>query len=138
MAAKKSSGGGGIKGFLTRAGSSFYAGGMYAKEKGMWLAQKAGRIGFIIATTSIVTLMPLIFEITREGQVRAGCLRLRQRFASMIQYICMFVCNFCRCLDRFFISSLTCSFRVVISVDSIRFDSTRLLFWCVLIGCPVR
>ena len=85
MAAKKSSGGGGIKGFLTRAGSSFYAGGMYAKEKGMWLAQKAGRIGFIIATTSIVTLMPLIFEITREGQVRAGCLRrLRQRFASMI------------------------------------------------------
>ena len=87
MAAKKSSGGGGIKGFLTRAGSSFYAGGMYAKEKGMWLAQKAGRIGFIIATTSIVTLMPLIFEITREGQVRAGCLRLLQRFASMIQYI---------------------------------------------------
>ena len=69
MAAKKSSGGGGIKGFLTRAGSSFYAGGLYAREKGMWLAQKAGRIGFIIATTSIVTLMPLIFEITREGQV---------------------------------------------------------------------
>lgn len=87
MAAKKSSGGGGIKGFLTRAGSSFYAGGMYAKEKGMWLAQKAGRIGFIIATTSIVTLMPLIFEITREGQVRAGCLRLHRRFASMVWHI---------------------------------------------------
>mmetsp|Transcript_14702 Transcript_14702/g.35201 ORF Transcript_14702/g.35201 Transcript_14702/m.35201 type:complete len:110 (+) Transcript_14702:183-512(+) len=70
MAAKKSSGGGGgIKGFLTRAGSSFYAGGLYAREKGAWLAQKAGRIGFIIATTSIVTLMPLIFEITREGQM---------------------------------------------------------------------
>jgi len=75
MAAKKSSGGG-IKGFLTRAGSSFYAGGIYAKEKGFWLAQKAGRIGFIIATTSIVTLMPLIFEITREGQVRYVPLRL--------------------------------------------------------------
>mmetsp|Transcript_26233 Transcript_26233/g.75759 ORF Transcript_26233/g.75759 Transcript_26233/m.75759 type:complete len:111 (-) Transcript_26233:327-659(-) len=69
MAAKKSSGSGGIKGFLTRAGSSFYAGGLYAREKGVWLAQKAGRIGFIIATTSIVTLMPLIFEITREGQM---------------------------------------------------------------------
>ena len=81
MVAKKSSGGGGIKGFLTRAGSSFYAGGIYAKEKGMWLAQKAGRIGFIIATTSIVTLMPLIFEITREGQVRAGGWRLRQSYS---------------------------------------------------------
>ena len=78
MAAKKSGSGGGIKGFLTRAGSSFYAGGMYAKEKGMWLAQKAGRIGFIIATTSIVTLMPLIFEITREGQVRT-CTGTRQK-----------------------------------------------------------
>ena len=85
MAAKKSSsgGGGGIKGFLTRAGSSFYAGGLYAREKGAWLAQKAGRIGFIIATTSIVTLMPLIFEITREGQVcsHAVCL---QRLGSVL------------------------------------------------------
>lgn len=93
MAAKKSSGGGGgIKGFLTRAGSSFYAGGLYAREKGAWLAQKAGRIGFIIATTSIVTLMPLIFEITREGQVcsHAVCL---QRLGSVLFLPAIFVDN---------------------------------------------
>ena len=93
MAAKKSSGGGGgIKGFLTRAGSSFYAGGLYAREKGAWLAQKAGRIGFIIATTSIVTLMPLIFEITREGQVcsHAVCL---QRLGSVLFPPAIFIYN---------------------------------------------
>eukprot|EP00562_Extubocellulus_spinifer_P013871 CAMPEP_0178565482 /NCGR_PEP_ID=MMETSP0697-20121206/14192_1 /TAXON_ID=265572 /ORGANISM="Extubocellulus spinifer, Strain CCMP396" /LENGTH=110 /DNA_ID=CAMNT_0020199105 /DNA_START=21 /DNA_END=353 /DNA_ORIENTATION=+ len=69
MAKTKSSSGGGIKGFLSRAGSSFYAGGLYAKEKGLWLAKMSGKVGFIIATTSIITLMPLIFEITREGQM---------------------------------------------------------------------
>ena len=99
MAAKKSSGGGGgIKGFLTRAGSSFYAGGLYAREKGAWLAQKAGRIGFIIATTSIVTLMPLIFEITREGQVcsHAVCL---QRLGSVLfppaRFLLIIPCRLC-------------------------------------------
>lgn len=61
---------GGIKGFLTRAGASFYAGGLFMKEKGWVLAKKAGNVGFMVATTSIVVLMPLIFEIMREGQVR--------------------------------------------------------------------
>mmetsp|Transcript_13253 Transcript_13253/g.20041 ORF Transcript_13253/g.20041 Transcript_13253/m.20041 type:complete len:110 (+) Transcript_13253:83-412(+) len=60
---------GGIKGFLTRAGTSFYAGGMYFKEKSWVVAKKAGNIGFVLATTSIVVLMPLIFEIMREGQM---------------------------------------------------------------------
>jgi hypothetical protein len=60
---------GGIKGFLTRAGASFYAGGLYFQEKGWVLAKKAGNVGFIVATTAIVVLMPLIFEIVREGQV---------------------------------------------------------------------
>ena len=40
------------------------------KEKGWVLAKKAGNVGFMVATTSIVVLMPLIFEIMREGQVR--------------------------------------------------------------------
>lgn len=40
------------------------------KEKGWVWAKKAGNIGFMVATTSIVVLMPLIFEIMREGQVR--------------------------------------------------------------------
>mmetsp|Transcript_19505 Transcript_19505/g.39118 ORF Transcript_19505/g.39118 Transcript_19505/m.39118 type:complete len:108 (-) Transcript_19505:193-516(-) len=60
---------GGIKGFLTRAGVSFYAGGLFMKEKGWIWAKKAGNVGFMVATTSIVVLMPLIFEIMREGQM---------------------------------------------------------------------
>ncbi len=39
------------------------------KEQGWVWAKKAGNIGFMVATTSIVVLMPLIFEIMREGQV---------------------------------------------------------------------
>lgn len=79
---------GGIKGFLTRAGASFYAGGLFMKEKGWVWAKKAGNVGFMVATTSIVVLMPLIFEIMREGQVR------------VMQYICywctlsMLICLF--------------------------------------------
>jgi hypothetical protein len=61
---------GGIKGFLSRAGNSFYAGGMYCKEKSWVAARMAGNLAFIVATTSMVVLMPLIFEIMREGQVR--------------------------------------------------------------------
>ena len=61
---------GGIKGFFTRAGASFLAGGLYAKEKAWTLAKMGGKVGFYVATTSIVVLMPLIFEIMREGQVR--------------------------------------------------------------------
>lgn len=62
---------GGIKGFLSRAGNSFFAGGLYFKEKGWMAAKMAGNVGFAVATTSIVVLMPLIFEIMREGQVCA-------------------------------------------------------------------
>jgi len=61
---------GGVKGFLSKAGKSFSAGGIWAKDWAFWAAQKSGRVGFIIATTSIVVLMPLVFEIAREAQVR--------------------------------------------------------------------
>lgn len=57
---------GGIKGFFIKAGNSFYAGGILAKDWSWWLAQKGGRIGLILASTSMVILMPLIFEINRE------------------------------------------------------------------------
>mmetsp|Transcript_10707 Transcript_10707/g.19399 ORF Transcript_10707/g.19399 Transcript_10707/m.19399 type:complete len:110 (+) Transcript_10707:135-464(+) len=60
---------GGIKGFLSRAGKSFFAGGLYFKEKSWMAAKMAGNVGFVVATTSIVVLMPLIFEIMREGQM---------------------------------------------------------------------
>ena len=60
---------GGIKGFLTNAQSSFRQLGNLSKDWGWYVAQKSGRIGFVVATTSIVVLMPLVFEISRETQV---------------------------------------------------------------------
>lgn len=60
----------GLKGFFLRAGKSFYDGGLFAKETSTWMAKWAGKIGFVIATTSMVVLMPLLFEIGRESQVR--------------------------------------------------------------------
>jgi hypothetical protein len=65
---------GGIKGFLTRASNSFIAGGMYCKEKSWIAGRMAANLAFIVATTSMVVLMPLIFEIMREGQVRTSSL----------------------------------------------------------------
>eukprot|EP00542_Grammatophora_oceanica_P019014 CAMPEP_0194048808 /NCGR_PEP_ID=MMETSP0009_2-20130614/28608_1 /TAXON_ID=210454 /ORGANISM="Grammatophora oceanica, Strain CCMP 410" /LENGTH=111 /DNA_ID=CAMNT_0038694797 /DNA_START=104 /DNA_END=439 /DNA_ORIENTATION=+ len=59
---------GGIKGFFQRAGKSFWQGGMWSKDTGLWLAKKAAYVGFVVATTSMVTLMPLLFEIGRERQ----------------------------------------------------------------------
>eukprot|EP00545_Synedropsis_sp_CCMP1620_P002303 CAMPEP_0119009070 /NCGR_PEP_ID=MMETSP1176-20130426/4122_1 /TAXON_ID=265551 /ORGANISM="Synedropsis recta cf, Strain CCMP1620" /LENGTH=107 /DNA_ID=CAMNT_0006961515 /DNA_START=74 /DNA_END=397 /DNA_ORIENTATION=- len=59
----------GLKGFFTRAGKSFYDGGLFATTTSTWMAKWAGKIGFVIATTSMVVLMPLLFEIGREGQM---------------------------------------------------------------------
>ena len=61
---------GGVKGFFLKAGKSFYAGGIVARDVSWWLAQKGGRIGLFLASTSMVILMPLIFEINREATVR--------------------------------------------------------------------
>jgi len=60
---------GGLKGFFQRAGSSFKAGGILAKDYTYWLGLKGARVAFIFATTSIVVFMPLIFEISRESMV---------------------------------------------------------------------
>jgi len=61
---------GGIKGFLTKAYKSFTTGGTVAKDWTYWLAQKGGEVGIVVATTAMVILLPLIFEINREQQVR--------------------------------------------------------------------
>ena len=74
MVAKRQTNGGGLKGFFSRASKSFMSGGLYTKDKSYWLAEKLAKVGFIIATTSIVVLMPLVFEIAREGQVRYLCI----------------------------------------------------------------
>lgn len=64
---------GGIKGFLLRAGKSFSAAGTVAGNWTWWLAQRGGRLGLVLASTSMVVLMPLLFEINREVGVRTCC-----------------------------------------------------------------
>ena len=61
---------GGLKGFFERAGKSFYQGGLLAKDWSRSAAQFGAKWGLILASTSMVILMPLIFEINREVQVR--------------------------------------------------------------------
>jgi hypothetical protein len=64
---------GGLKGLLQRTGKSFYSGGLFARDS-VVVAVKTGyrmggKLAFAIATTSMIVLMPLLFEIAREGQV---------------------------------------------------------------------
>lgn len=61
--------GGGLKGFFQRAYNSFEKGGLFAKDWSLWAATKGARIGLFLASTSMVVLMPLIFEINREVTV---------------------------------------------------------------------
>ena len=58
--------GGGIKGFFYRAGNSFQKGFAVSRDWSWWVAQKGGKVGLFLASTSMVVLMPLIFEINRE------------------------------------------------------------------------
>lgn len=66
---KESKAAGGIKGFLQKTGKA----GLWAFETGnslaQWTYRYGGKAAFVLATTSMVVLMPLLFEITREGQV---------------------------------------------------------------------
>mmetsp|Transcript_22196 Transcript_22196/g.28026 ORF Transcript_22196/g.28026 Transcript_22196/m.28026 type:complete len:118 (-) Transcript_22196:398-751(-) len=64
-----SSSGGGLKGFFTRAGKSFYTGGVFASDKCYKVAEKLCKLGFIFATVCMVAYAPLVFEIAREGQM---------------------------------------------------------------------
>jgi uncharacterized membrane protein (UPF0136 family) len=61
---------GGLKGFLERATISFGKAFDLSREWGWYLAQKGGTVGLFLASTSMVVLMPLIFEINREVMVR--------------------------------------------------------------------
>ena len=73
---------GGLKGFFQRTGKFFYAGGVYALDfgrTGLKVGYKyGGKFAFVVATTSLVVLMPLFFEIGREGQV---CLCVEYSYA---------------------------------------------------------
>jgi hypothetical protein len=73
MADNRSRSTGGLKGFFTNAWNSMEtlgtSGGKIALASSIWAAKTAGTLGFYIATTAMVTFMPLLFEITRERQV---------------------------------------------------------------------
>jgi hypothetical protein len=66
---------GGLKGLIQRTGKVFYAAGLIARDYGTIAARLTyrygGSIAFAVATTSMIVLLPLVLESTREGQVRA-------------------------------------------------------------------
>jgi hypothetical protein len=78
------SSGGGLKGFFAKASHSFQAGGLWAKGWAQWGFHMSGKVGFVIASTSFVTLLPLIFEVSREGQVCTVVLVLCSQFVSLL------------------------------------------------------
>lgn len=67
---------GGIKGAVQRSGTWLLDAATQARLKGFeylkWGVKVGGSLSFALATTSMVVLMPLLFEISREGQVRAS------------------------------------------------------------------
>ena len=66
---------GGLKGFLRETGALLYAGSKLVRERGFDALKVGyaygGQLAFSLATVSMVVLMPLLFEIAREGQVRS-------------------------------------------------------------------
>jgi hypothetical protein len=66
---------GGIKGAVGRGASWCVETAYVVRERGMvilkWGIKVGGTLSFALATTSMIVLMPLLFEIAREGQVRS-------------------------------------------------------------------
>ena len=60
---------GGLKGIIQKTGKFFYAQGVWAYSAAKVGYRYGGQIAFAVATTSMITLMPLLFEIARESQV---------------------------------------------------------------------
>ena len=93
MAKDSSKPSGGQKGIIQRTGKFFYTGGALAWKQGYTVAkmgyQVGGDVAFAIATTSMIVLMPLLFEIAREGQVRG--IKHRFRFHSIAASQFLFV-----------------------------------------------
>jgi hypothetical protein len=67
---------GGIKGAVQRSGTWLLDTATQARSIGFeylkWGVKIGGTVSFALATTSMIVLMPLLFEISREGQVRAS------------------------------------------------------------------
>jgi hypothetical protein len=63
----------GLKGLIQTTGKTIFSVGVIARDYGTlaarWGYRIGGNIAFVMATTSMIVLMPLIFESTREVQV---------------------------------------------------------------------
>ena len=74
MSVESSKRSGGLKGFLRETGAMLYAGSLFVRQRGFDAIKLGyaygGQMAFSLATVSMVVLMPLLFEIAREGQVR--------------------------------------------------------------------
>ncbi|KAL7576649.1 hypothetical protein ACA910_005582 [Epithemia clementina (nom. ined.)] len=68
-----SNSGGGIKGLLQRTGRLVHRTGTWILETGTNVAvltyKWGGQAAFVVATSSVLVLMPLLFEIAREGEM---------------------------------------------------------------------
>jgi hypothetical protein len=66
---------GGIKGAVQRSATWLLDAATQARSTGFeylkWGVKIGGTVSFALATTSMIVLMPLLFEISREGQVRS-------------------------------------------------------------------
>eukprot|EP00522_Entomoneis_paludosa_P018314 CAMPEP_0172453198 /NCGR_PEP_ID=MMETSP1065-20121228/10633_1 /TAXON_ID=265537 /ORGANISM="Amphiprora paludosa, Strain CCMP125" /LENGTH=115 /DNA_ID=CAMNT_0013205373 /DNA_START=12 /DNA_END=359 /DNA_ORIENTATION=- len=73
MSSSTSPSGGGLKGFLTRTGKVVHNTGTYIFQVGssaaMWTYKWGGSTAFVVATSSVLVFMPLLFEIGREGEM---------------------------------------------------------------------
>lgn len=80
---------GGIKGAVQRSGTWLLDTAAQAKVIGFeylkWGVKVGGSVSFALATTSMIVLMPLLFEISREGQVRTN---FEFRFCCVCSFWC--------------------------------------------------
>lgn len=102
--ASSSKGSGGLKGLLKTTGRFCYSVAITASKQGKnWLAfgyTLIGHTAFGIATTSMIVLMPLLFEIARETQVSnkriKSCLFLHSTSFSHSLLLVLFYERTCR------------------------------------------
>jgi hypothetical protein len=66
---------GGVKGAVRRGAAWCLEAAAAVRDRGRgvlkWGVKVGGTVSFALATTSMIVLMPLLFEIAREGQVRS-------------------------------------------------------------------
>jgi hypothetical protein len=77
---------GGLKGLIQMTGKTVYGASLVVRDYGTlaarWGYKYGGFVAFTVATTSMIVLMPLVFESIREVQVRCSARLLYPRQPS--------------------------------------------------------